>query len=233
MKNFAAAIDIICRYQGFNEKAYADPETGGAPYTIGYGTQFYPDESPVLAGQMCTKEKALEYLKHELRLINEELDTVNLHLDNSMRMALLSFIHCVGWESFLYGELVDCIGNEDWEGVAIEMSRWIFDHNYQVIGNLIDRRREEIRLFLEDLEDIPCSSTGVLLAAFRNYVGAPNQLRAISKLEEKLNPYVLAEFANGFDIKKNSASSFWPNLDLLDYDNSKDEEFTVLDGVWS
>lgn len=228
MKNFAPAIEIICRYQGFNEKAYPDPETGGAPYSIGYGTQFYPDESPVIAGQMCTKQKALEYLKHELEALDEELDTINLHLDIPMRMALLSFIHSVGWTAFMHCELIDCIGNEDWHGVSFEMSRWIFDHNYQVIGSLIDRRREEVRLFLEEVDGSPWSSTEVLLSAFRNYAAAPHQVRAIRKLEENMNPYVLAEFANDFDIADDGREDivFWEDL-------MEEKDLVLTDGEWS
>ena len=37
---------IIKTFEGFSEKAYPDPDTNAAPYTIGYGT-YYPDGSPV------------------------------------------------------------------------------------------------------------------------------------------------------------------------------------------
>jgi len=30
---------IIKTFEGFSEKAYPDPDTNNAPYTIGYGTQ--------------------------------------------------------------------------------------------------------------------------------------------------------------------------------------------------
>jgi lysozyme len=228
MKTFASAVELICKYQGFNEKAYPDPETGESPYSIGYGTQFYPDGSPVIAGQMCTKQKALEYLNHELRCINEELETINLHLDRSMRMALLSFIHSVGWNAFMYCELIDCIGNEDWQGVSLEMSRWIFDHHYQVIGNLIDRRREEIQLFLQEINTSSWAATEVLLNAFRSYVGTPQQVRALSKLEENINPYVLAEFANEFDITAEASHQFlfWDDLET-------EKELVLNDGEWA
>jgi len=202
MLDLSPAVEIICKYQGFNERAYPDPETGGVPYSIGYGTQFYPDGAPVGKGHLCTKEKALEYLDFELRAIDADLDTVNLKLDPSMRLALISFIHSVGWNCFLYGELVDCIANENWGGVGLEISRWIFDCNYRVIGNLIDRRREEIALFLEDVPGIPSASSEVLLTAFRSYLGSPRQIKAIQKLEENTNPYVLAEFANDFDLSE-------------------------------
>lgn len=200
MKPFFRAIELICNYEGFSEKAYPDPKTGAAPYTFGYGTQFYPDGAPVLRGHYCTKEKALEYLEYELNIISEDLEKINLVLEPTMKEALLSFVHSVGWQPFLYSELVDCIANENWYGVAAEMSRWIFDEDHRVIGGLIDRRREEIDLFLSEVEDCPWSSTEVLLKAFRNYTAAKHQVKAIRQLERNINPYVLAEFANEFDL---------------------------------
>jgi hypothetical protein len=38
------------------------------------------------------------------------------------------------------------------------------------------------------------------MKAFRNYTAAPHQVRAIRQLEENVNPYVLAEFANAFKV---------------------------------
>lgn len=200
MKSFYRAIELICRYEGFSEKAYPDPETGAAPYTIGYGTQFYPDGSPVLRGHCCTKKKALQYLEHEVNIIAQDLEKINLVLDASMKEALISFVHSIGWQPFIYCELIDCIGNENWPGVATEISRWIFDENHRVIGGLIDRRREEIDLFLSEIQDCPWRSTEVLLKAFRNYTASARQVQAIRSLERNVNPYILAEFANQFDL---------------------------------
>ena len=60
MSDLSLVVNLIRKYEGFNEKAYPDPSTGKSPYTIGYGTQYYPDGAPVKQGQKCTKEKALE-----------------------------------------------------------------------------------------------------------------------------------------------------------------------------
>ena len=198
MKPFFRAIELIRTYEGFNEKAYPDLKTGLAPYTFGYGTQFYPDGSPVLRGHCCTKEKAIEYLEHELQVISEDIEKINLVLDASMKEALLSFIHSVGWQAFLYSELIDCIANENWYGVAVEISRWIFDEDHRVIGGLIDRRRDEIDLFLLEVNERSWSTTDILLKAFRSYTGSHRQINAIQKLEQNSNPYLLAEFANAF-----------------------------------
>jgi hypothetical protein len=40
------------------------------------------------------------------------------------------------------------------------------------------------------------------MKAFRNYTASSKQVNAIRKLEESINPYVLAEFANAFEIQE-------------------------------
>lgn len=200
MSDLSRAINLIRKYEGFNEKAYADPYTGAEPYTIGFGTQFYPDGSPVKQGQRCSQEKALEYLFHEVSVIESQLQRQNLGLDDNMRQALVSFIHSVGWESFLYSHIIDHVEAEDFASATTEMSRWIFDQNHKVVGGLLERRREEMGLFLRDVDTSPWASTEVLLTAFRNYSAAPHEVRAIRALEERINPYILSEFANSFRI---------------------------------
>jgi lysozyme len=208
MSDVTRAITLIRKYEGFNEKAYPDPYTGGEPYTLGYGTQFYPDGSPVRKGQLCSKEKALEYLFHEVHLIEGQLEKLNLGLDNCMAQALISFVHSIGWEPFLYSEIVDCIDREDFFDATQSMGNWIFDADHKVVGGLIDRRREEINLFLEEINANPWSSTEILLRAFRNYNAAPHQVRAIRTLEESISPYILSRFANDFDIESSPWASF-------------------------
>jgi lysozyme len=198
MADFSHAINLIRKYEGFNEKAYPDPSTGEEPYTIGYGSQFYPDGSPVKQGHLCSKQKALEYLFHEVSVIDSELTKLNLGLDDCMRQALISFIHSVGWEPFLYSGIIDAIEREDFCDATQEIGQWIFDEHHRVIGGLLERRREEVNLFLREINANPWSSTEVLLAAFRNYAAAPHQVRAIRSLEEHISPYILAEFANSF-----------------------------------
>jgi lysozyme len=201
MFEYPQAVDIIKRYQGFNESACPDPDSGGAPYSIGYGTQYYPGGEPVKKGQLCTKTKATEYLLREVEEIANDLERLNLGLDASMKEALISFVHSVGWEPFLYSEIIDYCESEDWFNVPYEMSRWVFDNSHVVVGNLIERRREEISLFTKELDASPWSSGEVLLRAFRNYNASPDQIRAIRHLEEQVNPYVLAEFFNNFQIE--------------------------------
>jgi GH24 family phage-related lysozyme (muramidase) len=200
MSDLREAVALIRKYEGFNEKAFLTGDTG--TYSIGYGTQYYPDGSPVKQGQWCTKEKALEYLCKEIKAIRDLLAELNLHVDGPAEAALISFIHSVGWKPFLYSSVVDCIQQDDWAGVAEEITHWIFDENHRVIGGLIERRREEVELLLQEIDDNPWSSTEVLMTAFRNYSAAPHQVKAIRLLEENINPYVLAQFANEFKVNE-------------------------------
>lgn len=206
MKHFKEAIDLIKKYEGFNERAYADPATGCYPYTIGFGSQYYPDGSQVKQGQCCSKKKAIEYLNHEIKIINEQLSFLNLSMDNSMRQALLSFIHSVGWDAFLYSSIVDAMEVGDYSCAVNLISQWVFDENHQVIGNLIERRQEEMQLFCcndkESLEEY----NNILLKAFNAFNGAPSQVNAIKALESKINPYILSEFVNNF---RTSTEDFW------------------------
>ena len=190
------AISIIKAFEGFNEKAYPDPVTGSDPYTFGYGTQFYPDGSQVKQGHCCTKEKALEYLLYEINIIAEELDKLNLEIDLDMKQGLISFIHSVGWDSFLYSPIIDLCENENYAQAAQEFGKWIFNEEHEVIGGLLDRRRQEACLFL-DLESLPGN---LLLKAFRNYSASTEQIAAIRQLETEINPYILSEFANKFNV---------------------------------
>jgi len=198
MSCFARAINIIKKYEGYSERAYPDPTTGGAPYTFGYGSQYYPDGTAVKQGQCCTQQKALEYLLHDIEIIECDLKRLNLGLDRGMEEALISFIHSVGWESFLYSSLIDNIECENWPEVAALISTWIFDEYHNVIGGLIERRREETHLFLEELKTTFEVSNDILLRAFRNYTATRRQINAIRQLEKQINPYVLAVFANFF-----------------------------------
>jgi len=213
MKDYRPAVELIRKYEGFNEKAYPDPMTGGAPFTFGFGSQYYPDGSPVLKNHCCTEQKALEYLLHELEIIDSLLEKENIKLDYCMNQALISFIHSIGWEPFRYSEILDDIENEEWSDVVECMLQWIFDGENKATGSLLKRRKEEIDLFLADINPIYDYSPNILLKAFRNYTGSQQEIEAIQELELLTNPYVLASFANSFNWGRTS----WID-DLLEQD---------------
>ena len=209
MSNFPRAIKIIRKYEGFLEKALADPDTNDEPYTLGYGTQFYPDGYPVCKGQMCTKEKAIEYLEKEVDLISKELELQNLNLDLEMHEALISFIHSVGWDSFLYSNILDLCDEEYWFESAKEITRWVFDNERHVIENLVNRRKEETDLFLTNQNVEGIKAGNILLKAFKDYTASQHEIEAISKLEAVLNPCILAAFDNDFNDNRNCYNYYY------------------------
>ena len=145
----------------------------------------------------------MEYLLKEVNVIGKEIQSLNLGLDSSMLEALISFVHSIGWHPFLYSNIIDICEKENWINAGEEITRWIFDNQHQVIGNLIERRREEVALFFAELNANAWTSGEILLKAFRNYSAFPNEVRAIRTLETQINPYVLAEFANNFCMTQN------------------------------
>ena len=124
-----------------------------------------------------------------------------------MRQALISFIHSVGWESFLYSEIVDLIDNEEFYKAAEQINKWIFDYEHKAVGHLLDRRKEEINLFLSEINNLNKLPIGILLSAFRNYDASPLQTEAINELESKISSYLLAKFINDFEIKNQDLES--------------------------
>ncbi len=70
---------------------------------------------------------------------------------------------------------------------------------------MIDRRREETNLFLQNVESTPWDTTEILLTAFREYSGTTNEIKAVQELEESISPYILSKFANEF----NGSDSPW------------------------
>lgn len=61
MKLSQRGIDLIKQLEGYSSKAYPDPATGGAPWTIGYGTT-----KGVKPGMVITAEQAEKMLRDDV-----------------------------------------------------------------------------------------------------------------------------------------------------------------------
>ena len=62
MKTGQAGLALIKTFEGLRLKAYPDPATGGAPWTIGYGLTSAAGIVPVVPGMTITAAQAEEYL---------------------------------------------------------------------------------------------------------------------------------------------------------------------------
>lgn len=61
MKLSQRGIDLIKQFEGYSSKSYPDPATGGAPWTIGYGTT-----KGVKPGMVITAEQAEKMLRDDV-----------------------------------------------------------------------------------------------------------------------------------------------------------------------
>ena len=94
-----AALPQVKEFEGCKLEAYPDPETGGEPWTIGWGTTTYATGKPVKEGDVITQEvaNALLFARLEEDCVTitgrvEGWDRLNLN----QRAALLSFSYNVG-----------------------------------------------------------------------------------------------------------------------------------------
>ena len=116
-------VEIIKRFESCELKAYPDPKTGGAPWTIGWGNTRWMDGSPVKPGQTLTAAEAdtllddslRKFFWPQIRLIPHFAD-----MSDEQRGALLSFSFNLG-ERFYGSEGFTTISrllrNKDWDKV--------------------------------------------------------------------------------------------------------------------
>lgn len=65
MKLSQRGIDLIKQFEGYSSKAYPDPATGGAPWTIGYGTTKGVKPGMVITAQQAEKMLCDDVAKFE------------------------------------------------------------------------------------------------------------------------------------------------------------------------
>ena len=94
-----AALAIVKRFEGCRLTAYPDPGTGGAPWTIGWGTTVYYDGQPVRKGETISQGLADDLLQWRLerdgRILAMRLPGW-AQLNANQQAALVSFTYNVG-----------------------------------------------------------------------------------------------------------------------------------------
>jgi len=115
------ARELIKQHEGLRLKAYPDPGTGGAPYTIGYG-----HTSGVKKGDTCTKEQAEHWLDEDILNASMIVErAVKVSLSNSQRDALVSLVFNIGGTAFMKSTLLRLLNMGDYIGAASQFDRWI------------------------------------------------------------------------------------------------------------
>lgn len=151
MKTSQKGIGLIKEFEDFSRKAYPDPGTKAAPYTIGYGTTRYPSGMPVRPTDVCTKDQAENYLRHDLEEFERVIsDAVKVPINQNQFDALVSFTYNVGAGSLRSSTLLRMLNKGWYTSAAAEFSKWNKAAG-KVLPGLTKRREAERKLFLGEL----------------------------------------------------------------------------------
>jgi len=144
------AADLCRHFEGFSSKPYVCP--AGYP-TIGYGTVYKPDGTTVtMQDAPITRETAEEWLLHELK--NNYMAGVlkaspKLITEPMALAAMTDFAYNLGVGRYRGSTLRRKINEQNWDGAAEQLMRWVNGTVQGVFGplpGLIRRRKAEAKL---------------------------------------------------------------------------------------
>lgn len=136
---------LMHHFEGCVLKAYPDPATGGAPWTIGYG-----DTGPsVVPGLIITQAEAER--RFAARLAKEfepgVMKAVTADVTQAQFDAMVSLAYNIGLANFRSSTLVKMVNAGDALGAADQFLRWDKANKKPMLG-LKRRRTAERSLFL-------------------------------------------------------------------------------------
>lgn len=154
MKPSNAALTLAKASEGLRLKAYPDPGTGGAPWTVGYGSTLGVKE-----GDVITLDQAEARLDRDLlnaaAIVNK---SVTVPLTQDQFDALVDFVFNVGpgkkgvKDGFVFlksgqpSTMLRKLNSGDYEGAAGEFQKWTLAAGRTLPG-LVIRRAKERALF--------------------------------------------------------------------------------------
>lgn len=138
------ACKLIKQFEGCRLKAYPDPATGAAPWTVGYGATG-PKIGPAT---VWTQVQADQDLLDRVNSIGGHIDAVvKTPMTDEEKAALVSFIYNVGTGNFDHSTLLAKLNAGDIEGAAQEFPKWNLAAG-KVMAGLVKRRSGEMAEFL-------------------------------------------------------------------------------------
>jgi lysozyme len=138
------ALKLIKQFEGCRLKAYPDPATGAAPWTIGYGATG-PKIGP---GTTWTQVQADTDLLERVQTLGAFIDSeVKIPLTDEEKGALVSFTYNVGRGNFDHSTLRAKLNAGDIEGASQEFLKWDLAAG-KVMEGLLKRRQGEMAEFL-------------------------------------------------------------------------------------
>lgn len=139
---------LIKKYEGCRLRAYPDPGTGGAPWTIGFGWTQPVEGKPVTRGMEITQETADRLLRRGVVQFEQVVNRlVKVRLSQNQFDALVSLCYNIGPRSFSSSTLLRLLNRGDYAGAAARFLDWRYSGR-KVLPGLVTRRGEEKKLFL-------------------------------------------------------------------------------------
>lgn len=146
MKTSAYGIKKIREHEGIRLKAYPDPATGGAPWTVGVGhtgPEVYP-------GMVISADEVDDMLRRDLEKFERGIERlVTVPLTQNQFDALVSLTFNIGLGNFGGSTLLRKLNARDYNGAADQILRWDKAAGRKMAG-LTRRREAERNQFLMD-----------------------------------------------------------------------------------
>jgi len=212
-KNVLALLE---EFEGLYLQSYLCPS---GIWTIGLGTTYYPDGSPVKPGHKCTKTQAYQWALQEIDNINKLLNSVlKVEILPYQRVALLSLIYNVGFNAFRNSRMLEKINKGDFYGAASEFDDWIHGPNGIILQGLVKRRVREKALFMSELTR---RENQFIFSNFFKYYDErnPKHRNAVEELAKHIPPEQLSDSANWVRIYRTP----WPDVKNTE-DDGKDHK---------
>lgn len=147
MKISQAGIDLIKSFEGLKLDAYL---CSANVVTIGYGSTYYPDKSPIKMGdKLKDKQQAEELFKITLQTFESSVAGLffNVTLKQNQFDALVSFAYNVGPGALASSTLFKKVkANPNDKTIQAEFNKWVNAGGKKSNG-LIRRRKAEAKLY--------------------------------------------------------------------------------------
>lgn len=142
MKVSDKGLHFIMAHEGVRLKAYPDPGTGGAPWTIGVG-----HTHDVQEGDTCSVDGAMAFLREDCAAAESAVNRlVKVPITQDQFDALVDFVFNVGEGNFAGSTLLRLLNAGDYTGADRQFARWNLAAG-RILPGLVTRRADEATLF--------------------------------------------------------------------------------------
>lgn len=143
MKLSQKGIELIKQFEGYSSKAYPDPATGGAPWTIGYGTT-----KGVKPGMVITAQQAEKMLRDDVAKFESGVSSlVTAPTTQGQFDAMVSLAYNIGLGNFGKSTLLKKHNARCYTCAADQFRVWN-RANGKVMNGLTKRRSAEREVYM-------------------------------------------------------------------------------------